>query len=290
MSNTAPVPAAPAASVPAVPTGVPAPIEGLEDFDASDVVMPTLRINHKEATYKDGLSGEEFPSLEVVILGLVKQRILWDAEVSGDSDAPLCKSYDHANGVPDPKAPHRFPWKESGYNMADFDTGAGIAPLPCEGCALSEWGSHPKNETPYCAEQYTLVVMMPVVEEDGSIIYAAPALLSLQRSAVKPAKAYISSFQRSRSPLFIVTTKLGLNAQRRGTVDFATPTLVRGEPTDAALHPEWAANYRLIRESITAPRIEEERAPAQETTTVVAAPATNTTPAAASVSDDEMPF
>src|SRR6478736_1298857 len=72
---------------------------GLEDIGAGDVIIPRLSIDHKTAEFKDNLSGWRSNTLTVVLLGMVKQRILWHDPVE-DGDKPLCKSPDYLHGFP----------------------------------------------------------------------------------------------------------------------------------------------------------------------------------------------
>lgn len=255
-------------------------VEGLEDVTSDDLVMPRLVIDHKKGKYVDSLSAEEFDSLEVVMLGLVKQRILWPAEIGENKEAPLCRSYEFEFGHPDPTNTARFPWKASGFSLADYQDDA--PQLPCNSCKLQEWGSHPKLDRPWCAEQHVFVIMQPAGES------WTPSILTLQSTGIKPSKAYITSFQRSRSPLFTVTTHLSLSLQRRGTVEYAVPILGRGRPTDEADHPEFIENYRRIRQFLQTPRVE---VTGTEDETPVTVTATPTKPApAATVEDDDLPF
>ena len=261
----------------------PAPIEGLEDFDADDMVMPKLTIEHAEGVFVDSLSGERFPTLEVVLLGLVKQRILWPVDVAAEVEAPMCKSYNFLEGRPDPANPTRFPWKASGFNMADYVDGENPPVVTCDGCKLKEWGSNPKGDTPWCSEQHTFALLLPIANGGWS-----PAVLTLQRTGLKPSKAYMTSFARSQSPLFVTTTKMGLTVQKRGTVTFSVPTFARGTATDETEHAGYAVQYRRIREFIATPRAVE----AEEGTPVAAPAPAPKAPAAAAApaDDDEMPF
>lgn len=238
--------------LPAVPAAPGLP-EGLEDFSFDDMVMPKLAIAHQDGVFVDSLSGEKYPDLEVVLLGLIKQRILWPPDVAAEKEAPLCKSYNFSDGRPDPGNPSRFPWKASGYSMGEYVDGENPPVLSCEGCKLKEWGSHPKGDTPWCSEQHTFALLIP-----SSVGGFSPAVLTLQRSGIKPSKAYLSSFARSQSPLFVCTTKMGLILQRRGTVAFSVPTFTRGTPTDEAFHGDFASQYRRIREFMTTPRANED--------------------------------
>ena len=275
-------PAAPA-SVPAVPADQ---VIGLEDFDpAVDAIMPTLRIDHKKGVFVDALSGAEFENLNVVILGLIKQRVLWEAEVDDGNKTPLCRSYNFHEGHPDQKD---FPWKESGFDKAAVEA-AGPLVLPCESCALKDWGSHPNRDTPWCSEQHTFAVLQPL--GDG----LAPSLLTLQRSAIKPSRTYLTNFFRAKTPLYTVFTKIILDHRKRGQVDFAVPKLTQGEPTATEDWGMFAEQYLAIKEQVQTPRTfgddaEEEEAsgdPAAAPAPSAGVPVGATPPSA---DEDDLPF
>jgi hypothetical protein len=248
---------------------------GLEDFDSTDMVMPRLSIEHGNATFKDNLTGEEHPKLQVVMLGLIKQRILWGAEVE-EGDRPLCKSYNFKEGHPDDE---RFPWEASGFDKANAgDT------LPCGSCALKEWDSHPKNSTPWCSEQHTFPVLMQTGEDE----FTAPAILTVQRSAIKASKTYLTAFARSKNPLYTVVTEISLNPQKRGSVNYAVPAFKKVGATDQSEWSEFAEHYRTIREFITTPPPDtEDDGGSQSAGTTQAQPSEA---AQAASDDDDLPF
>jgi hypothetical protein len=234
-------------SLPAIPddyTSV-----GLEDFSAEDLVMPKLLLAHADGVMKDSLSGETFTEIELVILGLIKQRILWDTEVDDKNKTPLCRSFNHEEGYADAA---RFPWKAAApLRLTDYpktSDGEQVL-LPCSVCPLKEWGSNPKGDTPWCSEQYVLAVMLPVPGGGWT-----PATCTLQRSAVKSVRAYLSAFQRSKSPAFLTITKMSVTAQRRGTVKYVVPSFVRGETTDTADWPQFKDTYFRVRDFLQTPR------------------------------------
>ena len=226
-----------------VPAGQFDGMTGLEDFETTDMVMPRLGIEHTEGKLVDNLTGQKFEKLQVVMLGLIKQRILWDTEVN-DGDTPLCKSYDHKNGHPDGD---RFPWDASGFDRQQAgDT------LPCTSCALQQWGSHPQRDTPWCSEQHTFPVLLNIGDEDEPN-FAAPAIFTVQRSGIKPSKTYLTSFSRSKTPLFTVVTEITLNIQRRGSVTYSVPKFSQIGKTDEAEWEEFAQHYLQIRDFVTTP-------------------------------------
>lgn len=298
------VPAVPAAPDPSSALAVPDDgMTGLEDLDTTDLVMPRIEINHGSATFKDKLTGQEYPTMRVILLGLVKQRILWDDEVN-EGDKPLCKSYNHKVGVPDPG---RFPWAASNFNQADVPVEEdGSLHLPCSGCALKEWGSNPRNTTPWCTEQHTFPLLMQV--GDGH----APALLTVQRTGIKPSKSYLTSFVHAGLPTYTCFTEISLTPMKKGSVSYAVPTFVKSDETEQEDWPLYAQQYRQIREFISTPppaRDEEAEAAVEvrsPSTAAAAAPdpapaaaaaPAETTPAAAPAQpaaapgdDDELPF
>jgi hypothetical protein len=228
--------------------------DGLEDFDPNDSSIPILKIDHPNGKIEDSLSGKSYDSMDLIILGLIKQRVLWPAEMTEESGPPMCKAYDAKVGYPDLK---EFPWKAAGFldlRPDDPDDEEQRVTLPCERCALKEWGSHPKRDIPWCSEQHTLAVLQQINDEG----LMAPALLTLQRSSIKPSTNYLSSFQRAREGTFIVWTKISLKLRHRGTVDFAIPKFERGPETDPAEHNFYAQKYREIRRFVQTPRRSEE--------------------------------
>ena len=236
----------------AVATSSDAGIDGLEDFESSDLVMPRLKIVGKDATFEDNLTGEAHSKITVVLLGLVKQRILWAPEVE-EGDGPLCRSLDFSTGQPYVK---EFPWKESGFDRRaaeDASVDADNPTLGCASCALKEWGTNPRGSTPWCSEQHTYPLMLNAGGDNWM-----PAILTLQRSGIKASKAYTSGFARARQPLYTAITEISLQPQKRGTVDYAVPLFKKLGATDEADYPEYAQNYRQIREFLQSSRNTEE--------------------------------
>jgi hypothetical protein len=231
-------------------------VAGLEDVDASDLSMPRINIMHTETKWEDSLSGEQFTELDVILLGLIKQRVLWPSEVGEDSEAPLCRSYNYTLGNPGEKFSVResrdpqSPLDASGFSAVDIQRGQ----LSCAECNLKDWGSHPSRDVPWCVEQYVFAVMMT---DPGEPI-GTPAMLTLQRSAIKPARAYITSFVRAKKPLFVARTTLKLDGRQRGSVRYAVPKFVKGEATDADFHMQYAEFFRQVKDFVTAPRTQDD--------------------------------
>lgn len=206
---------------------------GLEDVDASDMSVPRLKIVHQEGKFQDSLSNEKFDEVEVVLLGLVKQRLMWDVEVEDDAK-PLCKSTNFDSGNPG----ENFPWGASGLVQADF---AGGLALPCENCKLKDWGSHPRNDSPWCSEQHVYPLLMKVDD------VWAPSILTIQKTGIKPSRTYLSSFVRTKKPLFTKITKLSLDTNKRGSVVYSVPKFAAVGETEPGDWPEFAQQFLSLR-------------------------------------------
>jgi hypothetical protein len=237
---------------------------GLEDVGATDVVIPRLRIVHAEGVFEDNLSKQKFDKLTVVLLGLVKQRMMWHSDVE-DDDKPQCKSPDFEHGFPtmNPERVKRrenlFPWDKSNFEPEQFPPGGptsinGLVTLPCSSCIFQQWDKG-DWKTPPCAEQHTYPLLYTPDEGDSW----TPALLSLQKTGIKPSRQYLSSFAASKQPMFTVFTELSLTLQSRGQVKYSTPNLKRLGQTEREMWGEYADRYRAIREFVrTPPRPEED--------------------------------
>lgn len=236
---------------------------GLGDLDASDFVIPRLQIEHKEGKFKDNLSNEEFQSLDLVILGLVKQRIMWAPTIE-TGDKPLCKSPNFDLGFPNLSGVRgkSFPFDRSNFTPetvqispsiggVQLDTnGHGV--LPCASCKFKEWETHPNGKVPWCSEQHTLPVMY---REAGTDKEWVTALLTLQKTGITPSKRYLTSFARSKTPAYTAITRVTLTMMSRGDTVYSVPGFQRIGDTDRQDWPEYAESYKSIRDFVrSAPR------------------------------------
>lgn len=287
--------------------------DGLGDLDFSDLQIPRLKIAHIDAKFEDNLSGERYSEVDVIILGLVKQRVNFDPEVD-EGDKPLCKSPDNKHGFPllIPVNGKQFDWENSNFNREDYETPDGKVMLPCATCVFATWGEKDsktgKRKPPSCAEQYTLPILYGEAGTDPQEF--SPALITFQKTGIKPTKAYLSSFMHSRRPGYAVVTRLGLTQMTRGQVKYCVPVFTKGAPTDHNMWPEYSNQYHNMRDFVTKLPTESEdevelipskvvestaATPAATPTTQASAPAqAAAAPAAAKVAvpdyDEEPPF
>lgn len=225
-------------------------IPGLEGFDPSKVAVPRWNINHDKGVFVDSLTKEERETLDVVMLGLQIQRIVW-AEKMGDSDSPLCKSRDGLTGYPllEPNGPKNlvFPWGESPFTADNLETDVnGNSTLPCAVCTLKDWKGKGKDaDPPRCNEQYTFILCDKFGVEQ--------ALFTVQKTGIKSAKQYITNFIRAKKPMFTVNTTISLLEVRSGGRTYCVPEYRKGEPTEQDMWEDYANTARQIKEFLVLP-------------------------------------
>lgn len=246
-----------------VPVG---PVE--EDYGLGDVntnVVPRLSAQ-KDGTFKNNITNEVVPTLRCIILGLVKQRVMWDAEVKEGEQKPLCRSSDALKGFPGTG----FPTSRATAGIVNDD-----GTRDCASCPLKEWGDD--GSKPQCAEQLVLAVLV-----DGD----SPALLTFQRASVKPTNTYLSDFRRRKTGAFTHWTTIDLEVKTRGQVQYSLPIFTKSEATDTEKHPFFRETFLGIREFLTRPRAENETE--SPTTSEQAAPKRQAPVVVED--DDEVPF
>lgn len=272
---------------------------GLEDVDASDLAMPRINIDHDKAVFVNSLTKQEYPSLTVVMLGLVKQRVMWPEKLE-DGDKPRCKSPDNTHGFPriGESIPNskKFPFAISNFQpeqaqpvelpagdeYPDGWKSNGYPVLPCDSCKFSKWGRDEdgKNTPPPCSEQHTYPLLYMAGNADDP--EWTPAIFTVQRSAISNSRKFINGFAQARKPMFTQYTGLTLSMESKGTNEFAVPGFKLMGPSDRNLWGEYANSLRTVRTFLRqAPRAQEDDSPASTSNENVAPEATETTAPAA---------
>src|SRR5215216_607328 len=135
---------------------------GQEDITPGDLRVPRLKIDNQTGQFEDGTSKAKFKELDVIVLGLVKQRTYFpDLTPETEGKPPICKSNDFSFGFPqDPenKTPtHAFPWQASRLDPntdMKVDQETNLPYLPCEKCHMKEWGQK-RSDSPPCNEVHS---------------------------------------------------------------------------------------------------------------------------------------
>lgn len=254
---------------------------GLEDLKATDISFPRIRILHDEGVFMDSVTKRKSAVLDCIIIGMVKQRIFWDADADLDESEPLCKSPGEANprdpnsrmlGFPNihGKEDFRFPWEGSNFDPDDWQPDDnGVVRLPCDACAYAQWRKNPKkkdkNDPPLCNEQYTLVIMYRMDDEDQYI----PGIFTVQKTGIGPAKAYLGAFKQRQQPPFLTYTSVTLNEGIKGGRKFQVPQFeaVQGAKTEREEWAGFAKTFGAIREYVTVePRVRDDSGDAPRAT------------------------
>ena len=226
---------------------------GLEDFDSSDLTMPRLSIDHPDAVFKNSQTEETFEELTVILLGLHKSRLMWgDLNDGDDQDPPLCKSPDCKNGFPniDPELPasKQFPWDAQDVytpgDMKPLEVGDNLLTMPsigCKNCHFKEWNTDPSGKKPWCSEEWCFPLLYQEPDDPDSWV---PALFTIRRSGIKPARSYVTPFATKKTPIFTVATKLSLDVNKRGSVKFCTPVFSKVAKTDPASWQDYFESFK----------------------------------------------
>jgi hypothetical protein len=252
--------------------------DGMEDFDTTDAALPRLQIVHDDGQFKDSLSGATYDKLPVIILGLVKQRVMWDTTMEDDAK-PMCRSTNFKQGYPllpenakHPSTP--FDWQKSNFDPAQFPQDSdGVVILPCDACKFKDWGSHPDGKKPWCSEQWTLPILFDQTGGTDEPEWVG-GIITFQKTALAPLKKYMTTFANTKTPPFRDITEFSLDLLQRGKTTYSVPKfkqIARTSPDDFL---GYSATYRGIREFLT-------REPVRRESDAADAVATETAPAAA---------
>lgn len=237
-------------------------VTGLEDFDESDLRLPRLSIDHENGGFIDSLNPENvMPKIQVIPLGLVKQRIMWPALMvdDGDDSNPMCKSVDHKIGYPNITSTEQrelFPWSASGWEPNQFPRDEhGRITLPCDSCRFKEWKSHPDGKKTWCSEQHAIILLYAPYDDDEGF-HQEPSMLALftaQRSSINASKGFFAGMFRQQLPAFAFVARWSLRKEQRGKNTYYTPLMTITGKTDQADWPGYSAPYVEVRSFITQP-------------------------------------
>lgn len=230
---------------------------GLDDMDASDLSVPRLSIIQNEGQFKDSLSGNKYPEIDVIILGLVKQRSLWHANVTpGEESKPMCRSNDFMTGFPQMKPvslEKSFPWQRAGLGQEHLiPREDGQWAVACASCALKDWGSAPDEKKPYCSEVWSMPLLMDPFQNGQWM----PFVLSIQKSNISPTKKYLGGYKAANSATFTMITHIKLNMAKSGQVTFSNTEYSMTERSESSQWQAYEDMYIEMRNFlIQAPRV-----------------------------------
>jgi hypothetical protein len=228
---------------------------GLEDVDESDFTTPRLNINHDKGVFVNSQTEEEWQELYVVVLGRIRQRIMWRQKYEDDKNIkPQCRSNDNKLGFPnfDQTSDRRdlFPWDQSNFNSAPLEVNPEYNEytLPCDDCAFKEWGEN--GDKPLCNAQWAIPLYYVV--EGGAYL---PAVFTVRSTGLVAFKSYFSAFAMKRESPMLVHTHMSLREAKQGRNTYFIPQFKRNAATDGSYWQSWADSYKGMRNFITRPPI-----------------------------------
>ena len=199
----------------------------LDELHDDEIPTPRIVVDGKTCQFVNSDTSERYDDLEVIILGLVRNRVMWDRNATPrDGMTPLCRSNDAVTGRPnisdDIPVKEQFPWKKSNFTRSELPVEPNTdQPLaPCKDCVFAEWGND--NERPPCDERLTL----PVFYKDSFGKWAT-GILTFKGAGFRATTRYLGAIKARKQQSFMFRTKITLEPQRSGEVDYATPKFER---------------------------------------------------------------
>lgn len=217
---------------------------GTEDVGVEDFGIARWKIDHNEGDFCNNQNDFRSHYLDVVLLGLVKQRVFFPKETEDEHADPLCKSNNYQDGYPGKD----FPAASSGFPL---DVVQESVSLPCAGCAFKEWGprnAKGKQTPPPCKELYTFTFIVKNDELDGT-----PGIISIKGTSIGPAKKYIAPFIQRQMPLFARETRIELEPNLYMGRKYWVAKFTGLIETDPADFPEFASVTLSARDYLTKP-------------------------------------
>lgn len=187
-------------------------------------------------------------TLDVVMLGLVRSRVLWPGEhhhqIGGRR--PICQSPDSTTGYTD----MQFPFSDAGNPRIQSSVGVeNRITIKCENCSLRKWNG---KEPPRCNHTWNvpMVIRSNVIVDDPGVQLTpfTVHMVAFSKSAVRELENYMTPFRDSRTPLYTAYTRMKLSRVERGGTDrYSVPsfeTAVDGNDTPLKL------GYRQFSEAL----------------------------------------
>lgn len=225
---------------------------GLGDIAPEDLRMPRIGIDKDTGEFVDSMTNAQYPRIDAILLGCIKQRVLWQPNMPENPVGPMCKSPDFETGYPTMQgSPEElFPWAASGWSADQLpkDT-EGRVMASCATCRLKEWGSHPDGKKTWCSEQWAVPIIFGAEGETPSIT----ALMTFQRSSLAPIRTYFGGLFQQQRPAFSKVAVLRLQAKMRGRNKYYVPIIQGLSDTDQAEWPMYSTAYMTVRRYIAQP-------------------------------------
>lgn len=170
------------------------PVAGLQDLSADDFTLPALKLCQAQSKIDEAIqhigqwyrqdTGEFFANPRLLILGIAKSRVLFDA-YTGENKDPLCRSDDAIS----PRGGGGIALQVRGKQ--------GVTGTKCDECPFSQWDG---DDAPLCS----LTENWAALSEQGD-----PVVLRLNRTAMaasRQLKNLARSYALKHKPLYVELT------------------------------------------------------------------------------------
>jgi hypothetical protein len=214
------------------------------------VIAPTIshvKIDHKAATFEfdTGVKHETFSGVPI---GLVKHRIMWPSDESGNR-TPICRSSDSQIGFPrvlDRDNPHHVEAEFFGNVPLAFHPETNQVMVNCFSCPHRGDGRRKKGQDgPRCTPEWSLIL--------GTVTAGKAYALRLRGSSLWAAADYLKQFEQARTPAFTHRVGFSLLAAKGNGIRYATLVIDKGEPTDHGQWKQYFDTFLQVREHLESP-------------------------------------
>ncbi|URG17425.1 hypothetical protein Mbo2_055 [Rhodococcus phage Mbo2] len=197
--------------------------------------FPFMKINHKRAWFENP-DGERIGStLDAVILGQLRSRIMWPGQF-GSGERPVCKSDDSVTGTP----LENFPWNESKFAEVESNK----LGIPCEECSFKEWDKDFGRAR--CQETWTIALL---VVQNGNVS-DTPWLLNFTSSGITTLRDYFRPMIEQKTHPFNYVTRIKLHAVAKGDSKWSKPEFARLGDTSYEQHNFYVGLLRQVKKEL----------------------------------------
>lgn len=213
--------------------------------------LARMTIEHDSGLYLINELPVETVQLDsVIILGAVRQRVMFTPRSLEGPSGLECKSYDFEHGKPTPL------FARDGSNFPEFainDALASEAPsLECGACIFSKWKTDERGKKVHsrCTPQIVVPLLVPQLDGNAPFI---PAVVSYQRSAEQPVTEYMKEFTKANRPAYTAVSQLRLNVNLGSGFKYSTPKFRQLASIGEEFYPILSLIYRAAKGIIQTP-------------------------------------
>jgi hypothetical protein len=222
-----------------------------------------IRINHDRGVFTN--HGSHIgKSLDVIILGLVRQREYWQGEAG--SRRMACESVDYEIGY---ARANTFDYDAAGFDRRNYPgpPSGEIVKLKCEDCQLRKWQEKATGSgrtPPPCSSTWMLpIVLAPTPIEDRVDLLKLPfsknnltksvKLMPVKFSSQRSLEKYLTPFRDSKTAAYTVRTRISLSRREKDGRRFSDAAFEQLDKVGGATYPDLSEALRTMREYLTEP-------------------------------------